>query len=215
MKIGSKLAIYKLKLEHEEGENKIYKSTVIENIQVRTAVGYAWEQHFLNVIIYTTLNLELAEFDKEIPPKEITTKKGDVFTIKQPPYCFERISNPKNSVIRVLDFEFKQSLKRDKKGKILQNTKSKNENFVITQCELDFDGWCLPEKKFEKQIKYYQKQHELRKAKMSELRKELNKTKKELKKFTDLISNKRKRKPKPKKVEEPIKTLSSFMGFEE
>lgn len=177
MKIGSKLALYKLKLEYENEKGKIYKATAVENFQVKTPYGNAWEQHFINnIIIYTNLELEIANFDVELPPKTIETKDGRTFEIKQSPLSFDRISNPEKSIIRVIDFEYKINNLRNKKGQIVykQDKKIPQEfaNWIISNCEYDYAGWKLPEKVFENQIKYYKKQHEKWKENIKNLKSE-------------------------------------------
>ena len=191
MKIGSKLAIYKLKLAYDGEKGKIYQATVVENFQVKTQYGNDWEQHFINnILIYTDLELEIANFDKKLAPKVFTKKDGSTFQVEQSQLCFERISNPEKSIIRVLDFEYKIINKRNKKGNILyrpdKNCPYENQNWHIYKCEYDFAGWKLPEKAIETEIKYYKKQHEKWKVDVSLAKQELRK----IKKKCELLSEK-------------------------
>ena len=88
---------------------------------------------------------------------------------------FERISNPKKSIIRVLDFEYKINNKRNAQGKIIyrpdKNAPYEYENWLIHNCEYDYAGWRLPEKVFEKQINYYKTQNNKLRETISDLRK--------------------------------------------
>ena len=183
MKIGSKLALYKLKLEFDTEKGKMYKATAVENFQVKTPFGQVWEQHFINnIIIYTDLELEIANFDVELEPKTFLRKDGSTYELKPSPLSFERISNPEKSIIRVIDFEYRITNQRMKNGRIIykQGTNSPNENavFAIYKCEYDCVGWCMPEKSCEKKLKYYAKGNELQKSKIAELKKEINALKK-------------------------------------
>ena len=151
MKIGSKLALYKLKLEYDGEKGKIYKATAIENFSVKTPYGKTWEQHFINnIVIYTDLELEIANFDVEIEPKVIRKKDGTTYEIKQSPLCFDRISNREKSIIRVLDFEYKITNKRDRNGNLIYNESQKkpyvNEFWYIYKCEYNYKGWKLNKK---------------------------------------------------------------------
>lgn len=91
MEKGSRLAIYKLK-EVNRGDKKFYIATLVENVynsQKPTFKGM--EPSFVKTYITdTSLCLEEAKFDL----KKSSNK-----------YSFENISNPKNSIIRLVDFK--------------------------------------------------------------------------------------------------------------
>lgn len=225
MKIGSKLAIYKIDKVFDGKKGKIYKATVIENIQNFNNGIAVWEQHFFNgVSIHTDLELEEAKFDIELEEYTITYKSGKSFTKKPNQFAFERISNPEHSVIRVLDFAYNKTFLYDKKRnrkkeRLPRSTKEVvivKDDIEIYDCEYDKPDWCLPEKHYEKQIKYYIKQHNTWKEKVSTIRKENTQLKKELAKFQSLINKPVKKtivkKVKPKKQKSVDN--SAFIGFE-
>ena len=91
MEKGSRLAIHKLK-EVEKGGKKFYIATVLENVynsQKPTFNGI--ETSFIKAYITdTSLELEEAKFDLGKSPNK---------------FSFENISNPKNSIIRLIDFK--------------------------------------------------------------------------------------------------------------
>ena len=203
MKIGSKLALYKLKLEHEGEKGKVYKATAVENFQAKTPYGNIMEQQFINnIIIYTDLDLEIANFDKELQPKVIKKKDGTSFEIKQPALCFERISNPDKSIITVLDFEYKVLNGRNKQGNILYTQDKKpyiNSNFYIYKCIYGNQKYNAFE------LKDLQRKYQLLERKYNLLitqNKELKSENKKLSKQKIKISDKEKpiKTPKPRNV---------------
>lgn len=164
MKVGSKLALYKLKLEYDGEKGKIYKATAVENFSVKTSYGNTFEQHFINnIIIYTNLELEIANFDIDLPPKLYKKRDGSTYEFKQPTLSFERISNPKKSIIRVLDFEYKIFNCRDKYNKIKYNANTKNpmevSNWIIYDCEYDYPNWKFPENDIQQELAEYKKKN--------------------------------------------------------
>lgn len=183
MQIGSKLAILKL----EEVSDNYYKADLIEYIyNIKIPYKNKWElQQYYNIMIQTDLPLEVAKFDKKIEPKVCKKQNGDTYTIEENKYSFERISNPENSIIRILDFKFEKNNAYTKKGKpIMRNDMNRqrvNEIFTITNCEFDCIGWKLPDKQLESKIKYMEKKHKEWKEKLLQNKKEKTDLKTKLK----------------------------------
>lgn len=209
MRIGSKLALYKLKLVYDGEKGKVYQATAVENFQVKTKYGNDWEYHFIpNITIYTNLELEIANFDKDIEPKVFTKKDGTTFEVKQSSVSFDRISNPEKSIIRVLDFEYKIVNKRDKKGNLVyrpdKNVPYEIPTFCIYKCEYDYPDWRLPEKIFENQMEYYKNKHLQWKKEMADNRSEVRKIKK---KFTLLSERNKELLAINRKVQKQLNTI--------
>lgn len=94
MKIGSKLAIKKLKLAQPKNGNPFYSLTVMETVyNSKRPFKNKWETVYYTAYIFdTSLELEEAVFDLGVDENN--------------KYSFKNISNPEKSIIRVFDFTF-------------------------------------------------------------------------------------------------------------
>lgn len=165
MKIGSKLAIKRLKIFTTKEGKKFYNATLVEaTLNSKIMKGNKWEYNLYLANIYTDLELEEAKYDLELPEKKIEyfTPEGEKkeFFVKANKLDPARISNPDHSIIRVLDFEFKSTTVQEN-GKVKTNENGKiifNHTLSIGKCEYDIGGWKLPDKKLELRVATVEKQ---------------------------------------------------------
>ena len=180
MKIGSKLAIKRLKTFTTKEGKKFYNATLVEaTLNSKIMKGNKWEYNLYLANIYTDLELEEAKYDLELPEKKIEyftpegEKKG--FFVKANKLDPARISNPDHSIIRVLDFEFKSTTVQEN-GKVKTNENGKiifNHTLSIGKCEYDIGGWKLPDKKLELRVATVEKQKQAMSEKYKAIIKDL------------------------------------------
>jgi len=180
MKIGSKLAIKRLKTFTTKEGKKFYNATLVEaTLNSKIMKGNKWEYNLYLANIYTDLELEEAKYDLELPEKKIEyfTPEGEKkeFFVKANKLDPARISNPDHSIIRVLDFEFKSTTVQEN-GKVKTNENGKiifNHTLSIGKCEYDIDGWKLPDKKLELRVATIEKQKQAMSEKYKAIIKDL------------------------------------------
>jgi len=187
MKIGSKLAIKRLKTYTTKDGRKFYNATLVEaTLNSKIKKGNKWEYNLYLANIYTDLELEEAKYDIELEKKKIEyyTPDGEKkeFFVEPNRLDVARISNPDHSIIRVLDFEFKSTTMQEN-GKPKKNEYGKviyNNTLAITKCEYDCVNWKLPDKKLELRVSAVEKQKtEL----VNKYRQQIKELKTELKKY--------------------------------
>lgn len=180
MKKYSKCAIYTLeKIEFGEGQS-FYNATLVENTyNPKIPYGNKWEMTFYKCQIYTSLNLEIANFDLELDKNK---------------YSFINISNPEKSIIRVLDFEYvNRTMWKGKTQLKSEIGKPKvNQYIAINKCEYDKVGYKTEERQildYEKRLKHQKDVNiELRK-KIKQLENEIIARDSELLKKNEKINN--------------------------
>ena len=180
MKKYSKCAIYALeKVEFGEGQS-FYNATLVENTY-NPKIPYTskWEMTFYKCQIYTSLNLEVANFDLELDKNK---------------YSFINISNPEKSIIRVLDFEYvNRTMWRGKAQQKNEMGKAKiNQYIAINECEYDKQGYKTEERKladYEKRLEHQKQVNAELRKKIKQLEKELCSKEDELLKKNEKINN--------------------------
>lgn len=180
MKKYSKCAIYALeKVEFGEGQS-FYNATLVENTY-NPKIPYTskWEMTFYKCQIYTSLNLEVANFDLELDKNK---------------YSFINISNPEKSIIRVLDFEYvNRTMWRGKTQQKNEMGKAKiNQYIAINECEYDKQGYKTEERKladYEKRLEHQKQVNAELRKKIKQLEKELCSKEDELLKKNEKINN--------------------------
>ena len=180
MKKYSKCAIYTLeKVEFGEGQS-FYNATLVENTyNPKIPYGNKWEMTFYKCQIYTSLNLEVANFDLELDKNK---------------YSFINISNPEKSIIRVLDFEYvNRTMWRGKTQLKNEMGKAKiNQYIAINECEYDKQGYKTEERKladYEKRLEHQKQVNAELRKKIKQLEKELCSKEDELLKKNEKINN--------------------------